>query len=322
MYRLLQLSDLHFGEDHAFSQRGEPPGRRPLSEAVIRSLAEAGIDPSFDALILCGDVFDKVTVEERRAARAELRRLIDALPGLGRAIIVPGNHDLSWDPAFHGQPREERFAAYNSLVAEFPEIEPPLSELPAVTVLSKDGLKPLALLLLDSCVLESPSQAGLGYVGDDKLDVLRDRVTATGIAAESHTVVGVLHHHLISVSTVPQLPRTRHPDTEDRVPVGLTVDAGAVMRELSRHGTRLVLHGHQHTPALVTVLDRRWLGGKRLHIAACGSCGYSGAEMQRQFFVWDIDDSAARSTSLRQTVADPYFFEIDVDNSAALELDP
>ena len=71
---LLHLSDLHFGTERA-----------PVVEALKSFVHERR--PSL--AILSGDITQRATVDEFRAAR----RFIDAL-GVPRVLAIPGNHDL------------------------------------------------------------------------------------------------------------------------------------------------------------------------------------------------------------------------------------
>jgi len=90
--RLLHLSDLHFG-----------PETDPVAmfQPLERDIRDADGDLRFsklDYLVISGDLTQRASREEFERASRFLRLLIDAF-GLSplRCLIVPGNHDLSWD---------------------------------------------------------------------------------------------------------------------------------------------------------------------------------------------------------------------------------
>lgn len=90
--RLLHLSDLHFG-----------PETDPVAmfQPLERDIRDADGDLGFsklDYLVISGDLTQRASREEFERASRFLRLLIDTfdLSPL-RCLIVPGNHDLSWD---------------------------------------------------------------------------------------------------------------------------------------------------------------------------------------------------------------------------------
>ena len=317
-YRVLHLSDPHFGDDHRFAQDGLPPGVRRLAEAIRQSLTSAGQATDFDAVVLSGDIYTTVAQPERVKARIELLELKESLPAPYWAV-VPGNHDLTWEP----EQKDDRFVYFNNLVGElWPGAAVPRDMPSLVVVPSKDGLKPLALVCLDSCRLEGPVQRGLGYFGDTQLDLIPERLTANGVSKETHTLVAVLHHHLIAVSDIPDLPRPPKPEdegkSEERVITSVTLDASRTLRALAEAGVSLVLLGHQHTPKVLTHYDFDWGDRSPLYVAAAGSCGIAAPDLLRHFYVWEIDDNHATAFHLRQPPGDAFAFEL-LTNSPVLE---
>jgi 3',5'-cyclic AMP phosphodiesterase CpdA len=171
-YRLLHLSDLHFGDAHAFRQDNVPVGRRSLSEAVTSALQREDEGLEFDAVIVSGDIFTTVNKTERLQARMELESMRDNFPN-SRWIVVPGNHDLSWADSHS----DDRLVWFDRVIDRLALEVPSTHGYPYVrTIPSRDGLKPLAIVSLNSCKLEGPVQRGLGYVGDDQLDVVHPRL--------------------------------------------------------------------------------------------------------------------------------------------------
>jgi 3',5'-cyclic AMP phosphodiesterase CpdA len=310
MYRLLQLSDIHFGGGHAFAQDGRPPTARNLHRAVMQALADNAVPTDFDVLVVSGDIFTYREALERTEARLQLSSLADDL-GVDRIIIVPGNHDVDWD----SEPAD-RLYEYAALVVDLGALGAP-GEFPALHMMDAEDLKPLVIVALDSCNLESKTQSGLGLIGDAQLDALAERLGADGLTPATHTLIAVLHHHLLPVNTIPVLPPTVNPDDSDRLVVSVTVDATTVLGRLAELGFSLVLHGHQHVPVIMQFGVTRWARAP-IHVAASGSVGVRQGDVRRQFFVWRIDDAGAEAISLRQRDDDPGRFEHDPDNSAVL----
>jgi 3',5'-cyclic AMP phosphodiesterase CpdA len=309
MYRLLQLSDIHFGRDHAFGQDGRPPTARTFREAILLGLEENCVPLSFDALILSGDIFTTRAAGERAEARLQLQQLARAA-GATSVIMVPGNHDVDWD----AKPADKLYD-YKLLAQALGASV----DLPAVHIIEHDHSKPLAIVALDSCQLESEAQRGLGLVGERQLDALSARMREARISADTHTVVAVLHHHLLPVGSRPVLPATANPGDSDRLVVSVTVDATIVIRRLVELGASLVLHGHQHATTIMKFGLQKWDHGP-LYVAAAGSSGVRRGEVRRQFFVWEITDRRAHVISLRHREDDLGRFEHDPDNSGDLDL--
>lgn len=312
MHRLLHLSDIHFGRNHAFAQNGRPPTARSFCQAVLLALQENNVSLGFSRLIISGDVFSYRELEERTESRLQLAKLAEGAMAEG-ILMVPGNHDFDW-----GASLGERLFDYELLVDELGAAGMPV-DLPTVDVVERVGIKPLAVLALDSCKLESESQSGLGLVGAQQLDTLAERVRDANVLPETHTIVAVLHHHLLPVGTIPVLPPTLDPAASDRLQVSVTVDATNVMGRLAELGTAVVLHGHHHVAAVMQFGQLRWRR-PLMHVASAGSAGISRAEVRRQFFIWELQDDRADVISLRQREDDPARFERDADNSGALKL--
>jgi small GTP-binding protein len=90
--RILHLSDLHIGGDADVAALLQPLG------ADLRDPEEGLGTERLDYLIVSGDISNRASPEEFERAREFISTLIREF-GLTaeRCIIVPGNHDLSWD---------------------------------------------------------------------------------------------------------------------------------------------------------------------------------------------------------------------------------
>lgn len=88
---ILHLSDLHFG-----TSQNANNWYAQIGEDLIQELN----CPRLDALILSGDIANKSTEEEYVAAKSFLDNLCQEFSLQPKQIvIVPGNHDVSWDKA-------------------------------------------------------------------------------------------------------------------------------------------------------------------------------------------------------------------------------
>jgi 3',5'-cyclic AMP phosphodiesterase CpdA len=95
---LLHLSDLHFGNKNRFA--GDPPAE--LSKAFYDALESAReqtqADSQISLVVITGDIAESGLPSEFRYAYEFLSSLADRLAMRPeRFVILPGNHDISWD---------------------------------------------------------------------------------------------------------------------------------------------------------------------------------------------------------------------------------
>jgi small GTP-binding protein len=91
--RILHLSDLHFTASDDPFIRLQPL----ISDLTDRSKDGLGVD-KLDYLVISGDLTDRGAHKEYEQVHRFLTELIDQFElSAERTIIVPGNHDLSWD---------------------------------------------------------------------------------------------------------------------------------------------------------------------------------------------------------------------------------
>ena len=299
--RILQLSDFHYGTRHGFAQLGQPG--RSLADVIVRSLDRACKPLKFDAVVLNGDLFTLNDADERSKAEDGVRKLASVLD-VDLIAPVPGNHDISWDGKLR---HEERLDFYHAIISRLVPGMPHPNDYPHVVSIDR-GDDALAFILLDSCRIESQIQAGLGCVGAKQLDLLDRRMQEAGVSAETHTVIAVQHHHLVPVAQAAELPATADPNASPRVVVSVTVDATDVLRELARVGVKVIMHGHQHVQAVLTMTNSRWRTPSPLVIAACGSCGTDEVGVRRHFNLWEIDARGASVVPFEEDADDRELF--------------
>lgn len=99
--RILHLSDLHFGAEDDVDVR-----LYQLSRDLNDKVDGLGFD-NLDYLVISGDLTNRATKEEFDHAYKFISGLIERFNlSAERCIIVPGNHDLSWDQEVYDWKRE------------------------------------------------------------------------------------------------------------------------------------------------------------------------------------------------------------------------
>jgi 3',5'-cyclic AMP phosphodiesterase CpdA len=320
MHRILHLSDLHFGASHHFYQSGPDEETSTLAQAIRDALVNCPIPgeetglPQLDALVISGDLFSNSAPKDKQLATTGVRRLLEALELSGdRVCLVPGNHDLTWDQEF----AEDPLTFYKDLARDLGVSHLAVDGIPQLVLLDGKGGRPIALLLLDSCRLEGKQTAGMGRIGEAQLRRMAEQLGAAGVNGESHTILAVLHHHLLPIEPVLRLWDPQNPQGAQPLRASLTVDAVELLRRLGESRVAGVLHGHQHRSAVLHY--KNMLTSKfPLHVFAAGSCGaqsQQGDNVARQFFfyeadsayltVWSYEQSSDYDSTFRLKLSDP-----------------
>lgn len=317
MIRLLHVSDLHFGKSHAFRMTGFQPGAFSMAESIVASLGAGGGESPVDAIVVSGDLLDLDQSKDREWAKSGVLELAERLGvGIDKVVLVPGNHDITWEPdilATYG-----KFHYYDALLESLGLKRYRRAELPAVAVVEGDGGDhPLALLLLSSCELESRETEGIGQVTQNQLQTLKDTLRARRISASTHTLVAVLHHHLLPIQPEVEVLDPNHPERAPQA-LSVTADAPLVLRTLAEMGVVAVLHGHQHLPHRIrhAVLEP---GAYSISIASAGSAGATG-DGGRHFFVHEIRGGWIDSISYTQSITNPKLFTRKMPNPNGMDV--
>lgn len=272
--RLLHLSDLHFSNldqsKVAYAQ-------------LAADLRQQDIDAKLDALVVSGDLVNRADPKEYDAARFFLELLMNGF-GLSsrQVVLVPGNHDVSWDlsrsayqlvrrsehraPLVPGSYVEhstsvievrdddrygQRFQPFADLVKTITGEPYPLAAVDQATLHSLDDGKLLVLGLNSAWENDHhfPDRASI-HGG-----ALADALIKLGPASAEQLRVAVFHHPI-------------HSGEESRIK-----DVG-FLQQLAVHGFRLVLHGHVHrADASLYRYDRSPSGGRQLEVVAAGTFG-------------------------------------------------
>ena len=240
---VLHLSDLHFGSEHAFRNELASPleprlAKPTLSEAIIDDLRAMGIGLNDIAIVLIsGDLTWSGDAHEFENAREFIGQLRNGC-GLhvSQVVVVPGNHDIEWRDG-KGDISSNAELNYASFSRALYGIEPDETFVRVHEFVIAG--RPVVVVGLNSCRIESRENAGLGFVGREQLNkALR---FLSGRKKNHELRIAMLHHHLLPVNYIEDF------DTATKR-VSLTLDAEAVVRSLICAGIHIVLHGHQHQP--------------------------------------------------------------------------
>lgn len=308
MYTLLQLSDLHFGKDHFFTEKSVDPN---LAESIKIVLDESQM--KIDHVVFSGDFFSHDQANDIDLAKNGIIEIRDKLKiSKGDVSFVPGNHDLTWNKQYIKKP----FHFYDELLDKIGAKGFKKQNLPVVLWLNKEFVKnkntvrPIFLALLDSCKVESEILAGIGAIGINQLTELNNQLklnitdwkNTTKLNFGEYTLIVALHHHLLpvhAVESIPEIEYNNRVENNDWAWHGVsyqaykarsshTLDAVDILNQLAKLDTALVIHGHQHKSAIVSY-QNKLESLPMLTIAAAGSCA-SKEPSTREFFVYQIDE--------------------------------
>jgi predicted phosphodiesterase len=239
---ILHISDLHFGDEHAFRNHlasAPKTGKERMLDALLADLPAAGIGPDDVALVFAtGDFTWRGESHEFANAESFLVDLANAL-GLHRSqlLIVPGNHDIEWRS--NGADIDENAELnYSRFTSSFYNA----SSRPDFLRLSRFdiGGRTFTIVALNSCRIESKTTAGLGFVGQSQIHAAYNALAA--LPADAGDIrLCLMHHHLLPINYVEEVP------TADKH-VSISLDAEAILRFLISTQIQSVFHGHQHQP--------------------------------------------------------------------------
>lgn len=270
-HSILHLSDIHLGADFGFPTRARP-GATPLLDMIARGFE----DEPPGLIVVSGDFTTRA--DANVLLDEGIRFLVDLSTRLRvpreRFVLVPGNHDIAlrrWRPQDYSHETAFRLFVkeFHGEARSYPDLR---------SFLLPDGRR-IEVLTINSVRLRHESEKLFGYVQWQLYDdFLRDRPHDPDV-----TRIAVLHHHLVS-SAREEVLSVEYPEAS----ISTTIDAGAVIEGLQRHGFAMVLHGHQHVPALVRIARAtrgtlegagREALGKGVAVVAAGSAGATGTRL-------------------------------------------
>lgn len=276
--RLLHLSDLHFATNDQATV---------FYAQLAADLRQQGITDRLDALVVSGDLVNRADPKEYEAARYFLEQLMAGFNlAPDQIVLVPGNHDASWDLSkaaytFHrradyrGSLGEGTFITHGTDAIEVRHDDlygnrfQPFSDLCKAITGVPYPLKPVDQTTLND--LDSGRLLILGLNSAWEIDHhFRDRASIhpealakallkLGPPSPEQLRIAVFHHPI-------------HSNEESRIK-----DIG-FLQQLAVHGFRIVLHGHVHRADNSLYRYDRSERGRQLEIITAGTFGANTRE--------------------------------------------
>ena len=302
---ILHLSDLHFGDHHAFPLETNPPNRN-LAIRVIDDLRTLYGETPPAAVVLSGDFTWFGTAAEFEKAVT----FIDALQSVyklhpSRFVICPGNHDIQWaDPEAEqyapkapvSRARPEAEFQYRQFAQDALQLTFPSESLAMGRRLLLSNFMPVDIIAVNSSRLENRHFAGYGFVSREQVVAAADAMGWTaGAEAGPKLRVLMLHHHV-----VPVVPQEEIFNPEERY--SLTLDAAQLLYTALEYGVDLIIHGHQHQPFSASYGRREKAAvlppERQLAIQAAGSAGVQVADIpafgRNSYCVYEVGERGVK----------------------------
>lgn len=252
-FLIIHLSDIHFGDGHAFSPERTTSGEESkeilptLTDSLVQDLNEIDSENGDLLLMITGDLTQSGSEREFLEAKKLVEGLIcktgtGNFLSLEKTFIVPGNHDVKYDeqdyvPFWNGyhtfykalfgpaqsrnlkRVEEERFCKLHDLSAS----------------------SGLIVLELASCHRNHKDTEDLQRGSIDQVDLLYIEEQLKELdkkAARNSVKIALLHHHPVLIP----------PFAEPNRNYDAVVNSAHLLNLLSDFQFQLVLHGHKHNP--------------------------------------------------------------------------
>jgi predicted MPP superfamily phosphohydrolase len=291
---LLHLSDLHVGKEHgyrlSFEGRTHQEGKETLTDLIERDLKRMKVVERVDAVIISGDLVCTGESGEFSRVKTIVERIMQVLSLKKDAVlIIPGNHDLKWNPGDFTTPvspdRQVSMEEFQTLLERLGMGKFLLSNM--LSLVSRSGHNKLRLVGIDSNDVEGPEAGGIGYVSKETLTVAEKLLDADPIAGFADIATWlVVHHHVLPVTSA-----TRSDARGKKISV--MSNAQDLLTAAAKWGVEAILHGHEHQPSITWA--QRWAGQKfdgirkGICVIGAGSCGaareYLGPVSRNQYYL-------------------------------------
>lgn len=248
---ILHLSDIHFGEDHAFAvvDRDDAIHEPSLVSKICRHISSQRIG----VVVVSGDIITKGKEKNYQHAITFLDSLLNCLKLEHKhLVIVPGNHDIYTHGIKNPTRKYKHEQPFRTFLRYFYGEQKDIERLWAFHTQSGWDLY---FVGLNSAHLRDKDTMDYGYVGDDRYLPLLQHIAKsnnnknlTELVHDRKLTFAVLHHHILPVLLVRRLEKRRPEKPEKYRPVSLTLDAGKLITDLLTNGIYFVLHGHEHVP--------------------------------------------------------------------------
>jgi predicted phosphodiesterase len=250
------ISDLHVSEDQYGFEMPDPAGsiktgRASLGQLLIEDIQKLELLDRVDLLVIAGDIAGNGKADEYDSAEFLIRELMTKLKlDTTKILIVPGNHDMDWDPgklAVLEPNRPVSASGFNRLL-RFLQKETK-EDIDVVTVPSRSGVNALTIIGFDSNAVEGPSAGGIGYVPTAALETAQRKLQSSGNQWKKEYLWLVVHHHVFAASNAGQQDAGKRK-------VSVLANSAEVQSRAVQWSAELIIHGHEHQPS-VTVA-RKW----------------------------------------------------------------
>jgi predicted phosphodiesterase len=258
--KLLQLSDLHFGNRDAIRNQAYVSGHL---ESILKEV---------DRVVITGDLFNEPK-EDQALAFGNFRASIERFSGKD-PIVILGNHDQKWYGNIGSPLGEKAKLEWSSLV------------------LDED------MRCVFYC-FDSSRDADLArgkVTKQQMMDVATLFVTrsAANSAVKDYLPIALVHHHPFSFETEPEtlLGRifAKFGLTDERF---LRMDdSEAFLGWCSKRGVQVVLHGHKHVPRhvsqMIAIQEGNGAESREINAVGCGTTlGAEGKPLSYNLISWD-----------------------------------
>ena len=255
---VLHISDLHVSEKyrHRLTWRGGQmnPNEQSASELLHDDLESLGLLDRVDAMIITGDFVWLGSPNEFRRAQTVVQEMAAEVKlELSRVLLIPGNHDVEWNPGILGTGSYGKAVSresYDDFIALVTKRS--AAEVDVLEVASRSGSVMLQVLGLDSNRVEGPEAAGIGFVARDALTSAKARIanfrSACPPGTRSFAWIAV-HHHIFPASS------TSLSGAQSGT-VTTMANAAEILEYANQFGVEVILHGHEHQPSITVA--RRW----------------------------------------------------------------
>ncbi len=246
---ILQISDIHFGEYHAFQDNLR------VKELITPVLNKIRKENQIDLVIVSGDLSSKGSEAEFEQAKKFLLFIANQLNiSLKQIIIVPGNHDI-----YRNEEPNRRFVKYIEFINSFyAEADDPVSIFQNYPDLYNSSEKKLywnskihkaddlysintyddlnTIVIGLNSVTSKQDRWNLGEISPSQLLKISSKLNDLEYSRSDYFRIAVLHHHLFVVPSF----------TNEGEPERIVRNQGLVLKSLIENRVKLVFHGHTH----------------------------------------------------------------------------
>jgi 3',5'-cyclic AMP phosphodiesterase CpdA len=287
MTSILHMSDLHFGppeewqwlDDHKSKMAGgDRRAQKDVLRETIRALSVDGTLAEVAAVVISGDLTNRASTDGFNEFLEFMESVLDHVPK-EQCIVVPGNHDVPWEPG-PGDParyaeflRATRAAGFATPLLDGEDFDP-------TGILIDDDARERHVISGEDYVIVPINSSHFCWGQEPLSSEAAEELLSTDVAHLAAAVAELRRHDVARISNaqiraLQELLRELYPqllqgvDEDDRVRIAvlhhqlLPVSAreemktfesltnlGAIRELFTELGIQVVLHGHKHDSSL------------------------------------------------------------------------